>query len=158
MFEFEERDKFTLSTLHSRYESDLDETMLGMIDYCRVSFRNVVVPFPNIQKCHSNTFYWTCHAFNELSRITGERIEFTAMTLSNGKYSVNAYCLFPSEAANYINPLIEALERGDHDAILSGELQPQEFTTRADPIREEDFRRAEIGPDTDDYENPFVSD
>ena len=145
MFDFDERDEDEYGAIFSRYATDLDETIFGMIDYCRVNFRNVVVPFPNIQKCHSNAFYWTCHAFNELSRITGERIDFSAMTLSDGRYSVNAYTYSDGEAPMYIHGLIKALEAGDHDSILSGVLQPQEFSTRADPIREEDFRRGSLG-------------
>lgn len=149
MFNFDDSSsKGEHALIFSRYYSDLDWNVFGLVDYCRVSFKSIDVPFPNVQNCHLNSYYWTCHAFNELSRITGDRVEFSIMTLADGRLSINAYAYPHSEASQYIDGLIDALERGDHDSILSGELQPQAFTTRADPLKEEDYRLRSFGGDT----------
>ena len=118
------------------------EKVFGQIDYARVNFKNINPPVPELPQSKLHWYYWICHAFDELCRTTGERVEFTVRTSSDGKIAVNAWCYEGERVQKYIPRIIRAIEAEDFEGISELKYHPKKFVVRADPVREE--RRREI--------------
>lgn len=120
---------------------DLPEHVLDLVDYCRTNYRNITAPIPVIENKHLNLYYWVCYAFDELARMTGDRIEFQVITDQHKNVDIQVWTRQDAMCRKHLLPIVTALKKKDISGLLDGSLFPNDFYLKADPLREEELRK-----------------
>ena len=135
-------------TLHSvtgegSASSTVPEDFWSAVDFARLNFKNIDPPYPDLELGNLKIYYWICHAFDELCRRTGSRVEFTVGTNPSGTVQVRAWCREGDRIQSYLPNLIKIMEAEDVDALSSHDFCFPDYVVTADPLREAEYRNTQ---------------
>ena len=119
------------------------EFTFELLDYARSHFTSITVPMFDLTLENRELFYWTCFTLNELSRRTGDRIEFILHQDGNDVY-LKTYSFCDAQSNPYIIKIVQAVEERDISLLKGDILLPKSFRMRSDPLSEKEERLARL--------------
>lgn len=125
--------------LNGMRQSHEPEFTFEMLDYARSHFTNITVPMFDLTLENREYFYWVCYNINELSRRTGDRIEFS-LYQEGDDVRIKTYSLKGAKSSPFLYLLAKAVAKGDIDSLKTGKHIPEFFLPRKDPLKEKELR------------------
>ena len=119
------------------------EFTFEMLDYARSHFKSINVPMFDLSLENREIFYWTCFTLNELSRRTGDRIEFI-LHEERGDVVLKTYSFCDAQSNPYLIKIVQAVETRDLKLLQGDVLLPKSFRMRSDPLSEKEERLARL--------------